>query len=133
MGVNKIMNLHCHYISLPHNYTVVHAMEINQKHIFLLGATSQNKSKVLQVNEITTKIQKQKEIYFNLNNADLEPNQKQNISEFLANYRENFALDLTELGRTALHKIHIETKHGLRPVRSPFYSISPHESREIDR
>lgn len=77
------------------------------------------------------KFKKQKEIHFNLNNADLELSQKQNISEFLANYMENF--DLTELSRTALHKIHIETKHGLRPVRSPFYRISPHESREIDR
>lgn len=108
-------------------------MEIEQKHIFPLEATSQNKSKVPQVNHITTEIQKQKEIHFNLDNADLEPKQKQILLEFLANHRENFALDLTELGRTDLHKHHIETKPGSRPVRLPFYRTSPHASREIDR
>lgn len=133
MGVIRIMNPHCHNISLPHNYIVAHVMEIEQKHIFPLDATSQNKSKVPQVNQITTEMQKQKEIHFNLDNADLEPKQKQILLEFLANHRENFALDLTELGRTDLHKHHIETKPGSRPVRLPFYRTSPHASREIDR
>lgn len=95
MGVIRIMNPHCHNISLPHNYIVAHVMEIEQKHIFPLDATSQNKSKVPQVNQITIEIQKQKEIHFNLDNADLEPKQKQILLEFLANHRENFALDLT--------------------------------------
>lgn len=76
MGVNEIMNPHCHDISLPHYYTIAHVMEIKHKHIFLLDATSQNKSKVPEVNKITTEIQKQKKIHFNLNNADLEPNKK---------------------------------------------------------
>lgn len=66
MGVNKIMNPHCHDISLPHNYTVAHAMEIKQKHIFLLGATSQNKSKVPQVYEITTEILKNKRKFISI-------------------------------------------------------------------
>ena len=51
----------------------------------------------------------------------------------MVKHREHFVVDLNEVGKTGIHKHHIETKPGSQPVRIPFYMTSPHASREIDR
>lgn len=72
------------------------------------------------------------EIKFDLGNSDLDQNQKDILLKFLSRYRENFALDLSELGRTSAHKHKIEIKLNSKPVRLQFYRTSPQASKEIE-
>lgn len=130
------MNTQCFEVALPQNYIVAHVMEIEQNQIIPLDSRKghqQNNSNFPQINKIALENHKTNEIQFNLNNSDLDSAKKQILLEFLAKHRENFAVDLTELGKTGIHQHHIETKPGSRSVRIPFYRTSPHASREIDR
>jgi len=74
-----------------------------------------------------------KDISFDLNNADLDKNQKQVISEFLKRHRNVFATDLSEIGSTNLYQHNIKTKVHAMPVRMPFYRQPPHIKKEIQK
>lgn len=132
-AVFRIMNPNFHDVYLPHNFIVAHAMEIDEKQIFPFDCQNQNKPKGPTINQISPDIENHAQIQFNLENADLDPSQKQELLKFLHEHRDNFAKDLTELGKTGLHKHHIEIQPGSRPVRLPFYRTSPQATREIDK
>lgn len=132
-AVLRIMNPNFQDVYLPHNFIVAHAMEIDKEEMFPLDGQNQNKLKSPTINQISPEVKNQTQIQFNLDQADLDTSQKQKLLTFLNQHRDNFANDLTELGKTGLHKHHIEIQHGSRPVRLPFYRTSPQASREIDK
>lgn len=116
------MNLSFQDVYLPHNFIVAQAMEIDNEEIFPLDGQNQNKLKNPTMNQISPEVENQTQIQFNLDQADLDTSQKLELLKFLSQHRDNFAKDLTELGKNGLHKHHIEIQHGSRPVRLPFYS-----------
>ena len=65
-------------------------------------------------------------------NSDLDKNQRDIALIFLSKHRENFALDLSELGKTGARKHKIEVKSDSKPVRLQFYRTSPQASKEIE-
>lgn len=73
------------------------------------------------------------DIKFNLENSDLTSTQKSELLAFLAQHRSNFANDLSELGKTSIHKHRIDIYPGSKPVRLPFYRTSIQNEREMSK
>ncbi len=68
----------------------------------------------------------------NLENSSLTKEEKQTFLAFLGKNRDVFAMDLTELGRTHVHKHSIDTGDA-SPVRKRFYRQTPEMRAETSR
>ncbi|XP_064633616.1 uncharacterized protein LOC135491573 [Lineus longissimus] len=73
------------------------------------------------------------DLNFDLSQADLTESQKVELRDFLKEWRNVFATDLSEIGRTHIHEYKIETEPGAKPVRMPFYRTGPLEKAEIEK
>lgn len=70
---------------------------------------------------------------FDLTNSELNDTQKSDLQFFLKSYRDVFANDLTELGKTVGRFSHKIETYDAPPIRMPFYRQPPHLQKEIDR
>lgn len=125
----RIINPTFETVELPTNFVVAQVVDIDQDNILSLEGESREVSALNPDNSKTTS---QNQVQFDLGNSDLDQNQKEILLKFLSRYRENFALDLSELGCTKAHKHKIEIKPNSKPVRLQFYRTSPQASKEIE-
>ncbi|CAC5368923.1 unnamed protein product [Mytilus coruscus] len=72
------------------------------------------------------------DLKFDLSESDLTDIEKQKMQKFLNENKQSFATDMTELGKTPLHKHKIVTVPDARPVRRNPYRQSPQVRRETE-
>lgn len=125
----RLINPTFEQVQIPMNFIVANVVEINQGEIVSLegGVNTIN-----ALHPDISKSQTNRNLHFDLENSDLDHNQKEVLLKFLANHRDNFATDLSELGMTSAHKHQIEIKPNSKPVRLNFYRTSPQASKEIE-
>ena len=110
-------------INIPRNLTIGLASPVNRRNVLSLQET--NNFHKLQ--------SPKKPINFDLSNSDLTVEQKRQLQTLLNNFRDVFAADSSELGRTNVYKHDIKLVDGAPPVRSRPYRTSPAMQKEIDR
>lgn len=125
----RVINPTIETIELPMHFVVANVIDVDHESILSLEGGSRN---VSALNPDSSENKCKCEIQFGLGNSDLDQNQKDFLLKFLSRYRENFALDLNELGRTSAHKHKIENKQNSKPFRLQFYRTSPQASEEIE-
>lgn len=125
----RVINPTIETIELPMHFVVANVIDIDHESILSLEGGSRN---VSALNPDSSKNKCKGEIQFDLGNSDLDQNQKYILLKFLSRYRENFALDLNECGRTSAHKHKIKIKQNSKPFWLQFYRTSPQASKEIE-
>ena len=110
-------------INIPRNLTIGLASPVNRRNVLSLQETR----------NFHKHQSPKKPINFDLSNSDLTVEQKRQLQTLLNNFRDVFAADSSELGRTNVYKHDIELVDGAPPVRSRPYRTSPAMQKEIDR
>ena len=79
----------------------------------------------IDVTSFANNSQSDKNIQFDLSDADLTSDEKRKLSKFLKANRSIFATEVSELGCTDQYEHHIETIPGARPVSQAPYKQTP--------
>ena len=110
-------------INIPQNQSIGLASSVNRRNVLSLKETKSFRK--LQIPK--------KPINFDMSNSDLTVEQKKQLMTLLNNFRDVFAADSSELGRTDVYKHDIELVDGAPPVRSRPYRTSPAMQKVIDK
>jgi len=119
----RVVNISNQDVFIPRNKVLATVSYVDNTDIHTLADTnSTNQNPSVNVAS-TSQVRDVNDITFDLDNADLTENQKNELLQFLKTQRDVFANDWTELGKTNLHYHEIETEDA-PPVRMPFYRQS---------
>ena len=125
-SVIRVINPSSKSVYLPKRYVVAKVIDAD-----LNAMQTLNTDKGINTIKSTDRPTREN-LNFNLEDADLTPEQKGRLIKFLKDNKHVFATNLKELGVTDIYQHKIETGDA-PPVRMPFYRQPPHLQKETDR
>ena len=135
-AIMRLLNPTNSDISLRCNKVLANVSDIYNAQVFPIDDASEYAiNSISTESDITSQCNsvENNDIKFDLENSDLLPDQKARLQSFLSKHRGKFATDLSELGKTSVHKHKIEIKPGAKPVRLQFYRTSFQNGKEMAR
>ena len=129
----KILNPTDQPVTLRYRQIVASVVDIQPSEVFALDNEQETTCSIASVTPDNQNSSVQDNFKFNLDESVLTEDENAKLLSFLTKHRENFATDLSELGKTSVYKHRIEIKPGSKPVRRQFFRTSRQNDEEIER